>query len=155
MKKQFRYFMSGMFFPTDGEEYEINIPSPNLYDSREEAMEDQCFGYRFVWLDDAIGPQIAVFEKEKAEIAVEDNERVLKQWVEGNVLKMYSFEEFKKANGSIRMLKPECKGSCVIDGNTDFDDTDKTFKDVFLDMQKQKFYYIDSEAYWIEEVNGK
>lgn len=155
MKKQFRYFMSGMFFPTDGEEYEINIPSPNLYDSREKAMEDQCFGYRFVWLDDAIGPQIAVFEKEKAKIAVEDNERFLRSWVEGNVLKMYSFEEFKEANGSIRMLKPECKGRCFINGNTDFVDTDKTFKDVFPDMQKQKLYYIDSEAYWIEEVNGK
>lgn len=29
--KKYRYFMSGMFFPTDNEEYEINIPSPFLH----------------------------------------------------------------------------------------------------------------------------
>ena len=38
MAKKYRYFMSGMFEPTDGEMYEINIPSPHVYDSETEAL---------------------------------------------------------------------------------------------------------------------
>lgn len=152
MKKKYRYFMCGMFFPTDGEEYEINIPSPFLYDSKNEAMKDESFGYRFCWLDDAIGPEIIVYEKENFEVIEDGDKKFLKQWVEGNVLKTYSFEDFKKENGFIRMLKPELKGSGYIDSNTDFLDTDKTFREIFPNMQKLKLYYIDSEAYYIEEI---
>lgn len=50
------------------------------------------------------------------------------------------------------MLKPECKGRGFIDGNTDFVPTEKTFADIFPDIQPQKLYYIDNEAYWIGEV---
>ncbi len=149
---KYRYFMSGMFCPTDGEEYEINIPSPFLHNSEADAMKDSGFGYRFCLLDDSIGPVIVVYEHENFE-AVKGKEGIyLKQWVEGNVTKIYTFEEFRKENGYIRMLKPELKGRGFIDGDTDFLDTDKTFKDVFPDMQKQKLYYIDSEAYYIESV---
>lgn len=144
--------MSGMFCSTDGEEYEINIPSPFLYDSKNEAMKDGHFGYRFIWLDDTKGPEIIVFEGENFEVIEDGNEKYLKQWVDGNIIKTYSFEEFKKENGYIRMLKPEVKGSGYIDCNTDFLDTDKTFRDIFPDMQKQKLYYIDNEAYYIEEI---
>lgn len=152
MAKKYRYFMSGMFCPTDGEEYEINIPSPFLRDSKKEAMGDGCYGYRFVWLINAKGPEIIIYKNENFEVVDDGNEKYLKQWVEGSVLKTYTFEEFKEAGGYMRMLKPEIKGSGYIDGNTDFLDTDKTFRDVFPDMQKQKLYYIDNEAYWIEEV---
>lgn len=149
--KKYRYFINGMFFPTDNEEYEINIPSPFLYDSEEEAMKDEKFGYRFVLLDDAIGPQIVVFEKEDFVIVNENDTKYLKQWVEGQVLKIYTFEQFKEAGGYIRMLKPELKGKGYIDSCTDFLDTDKTFQDVYPNMLKGKLYYIDNQAYYVEE----
>lgn len=152
MSKKYRYHMGGMFCPTDGEEYEIDIPSPFLYNSQKEAMEDGRFGYRFVLLDDKMGPVIVVYEKENFEVIEEGDSKHLKQWVEGSVLAIYTFEDFKKAGGYIRMLKPELKGSGFIDCNTDFLDTDKTFKDVFPNMLRQKLYYIDNEAYCVEEV---
>lgn len=152
--KKYRYFMSGMFCPTDGEEYEINIPSPFLHNSKDEAMGDGSLGYRFIWLDDAIGAQIAVFKSEKFEVTTDKNEKCLKQWVEGGIVALYTFEDFKKANGYIRMLKPERKRSGFIDGDVDFLDTDKTFNDVFPNMQKLKLYYIDNEAYYIEEMRN-
>lgn len=42
--------------------------------------------------------------------------------------------------------------SGFIDGNTDFLDIDKTFRDVYPNMQKQKLYYIDNEAYYAEKI---
>lgn len=152
MEKKYRYFMSGMFAPTDGNEYEINIPSPFLYDSETEVMKDENFGYRFIYLGGDTEPILVIYEKEKFEVIENNGEKYLKQWVEGNVVKTYTYKEFKEANGYMRMLKPECKGLGFIDGNTDFVDTDKTFEDVFPNMQKQKLYYIDSEAYYIEEI---
>lgn len=150
--KKYRYFMSGMFSGTDGEEYEINIPSPFLHDSKEDAMRDDNFGYRFLLLDNQTGPVIVVYENEKFEVVKENKHTYLNQWVEGNVLDVYTFEKFKQEQGFIRMLKPEKKRCGYINGETDFLDTDKTFKDVFPNMQKQKLYYIDNEAYWIEEI---
>jgi len=151
---KYKYFMSGMVVPTDGEEYEINIPSPFLHNSKTEAMKDGEFGYRFLLLNEVRGPEIIVYEKENFKVVEDGDGKYLEQWVEGNVVGSYTFEEFKKAGGYIRMLKPELKGCGFIDGNTDFLDTDKTFKDIFPDMQKQKLYYIDNEAYYIEEVKN-
>lgn len=54
--------------------------------------------------------------------------------------------------GLIRILKPECKERSSIDGETDFVPTDKTFVDIFPDIQPKKLYYIDNEAYWIGEL---
>lgn len=155
MKSKYRYYMSGMFYPTDGEEYEINIPSPFSYETEGEAKRDGNFGYRFILLDETKGPEIIVYENEKSEVLEENGKKYLKTWVEGNVIKTYSFEEFKEAGGYIRMLKPELKGRGFIDGNTDFVDTDKSFKDVFPNMQKQKLYYIDDEAYFIEKIETR
>ena len=154
MAKKYRYFMSGMFCPTDAEEYEINIPLPFLHNSKAEAMKDEAFGYRFLLLDDVKGPEIIIYEKENFKVVEDGDRKYLEQWVDGNVIGSYTFEEFKKTKGYIRMLKPELKGCGYIDGNTDFLDTDKSFKDVFPNMQKQKMYYIDSEAYYIEEVDA-
>ena len=53
------------------------------------------------------------------------------------------------------MLKPECKGRGFIDGETDFVPTEKTFADIFPDIQPKKLYYIDNEAYWIGELKRK
>lgn len=155
MAKKYRYFMSGMFFPTDGEEYEINIPSPFWYDSEDEAMGDGCFGYHFIWDREISEPIVVIFAREEFELAEEKGKRYLNQWAEGKIVKTYSFDEFKKEGGYIRMLKPECKGLGFIDGDTDFLDTNKTFTDVFPNMQKQKMYYIDNEAYYIEEINSE
>lgn len=152
MKKQYRYFMNGMFYPTDGNVYEINVPSPFLYNSKAEAMKDENFGYRFIYLDGDTEPILVVFESEKFEVFKDNREKHLIQWVEGNVVKTYTYKEFKAANGYIRMLKPECIGLGFIDGNTDFIDTDKTFEDVFPNMQKQKLYYIDNQAYYVDEI---
>lgn len=67
----------------------------------------------------------------------------------------YTFDEFTAANGYMRMLKPEKKSSSFIDGDTDFLNTEKTFRDIFPDMKKQTLYYIDNEAYYIEEKEEK
>lgn len=148
--KKYRYFMSGMFTATDGNEYEINIPSPSSYASKAEAMEAGNFGYRFVLLEEDAGPQIIIYENENYKVVNDNNKKYLKTWVEGNIVKLYDYAEFTKMGGYIRMLKPECKGLGFIDGDTDFVDTNKSFKDIFPNMQKGKLYYIDNEAYYIE-----
>lgn len=149
--KKYRYFMSGMFYPTDKEEYEINIPSPFSHNSEEDAMADGNLGYRFIWDDIKNEPIIAIFQGENFSISKEGNKKTLNTWVTGNIIHTYNYDEFKENGGYIRMLKPECKGLGFIDSNTDFLDTDKTFLDVFPDMGKQKLYYIDNEAYCISE----
>ena len=115
-------------------------------------MADESFGYRFALLDEAKGPEILIFERANFEVVEDENGKYIKDWVEGDVVKTYTFEEFKEAGGYIRMLKPECKGRAFIDGDTDFLDTNKTFRDVFPDMQKKKLYYIDDEACSIEKI---
>lgn len=150
---KYRYFMSGMFYPTDGNVFEINIPSPVIHDSEEEAMADGNFGYRFIQIDRSVGPVIVIFKNENFKVTTDEKgQSCLEQWVEGKIVGTYTFEQFKKSGGYIRMLKPECKGRGFIDGNTDFVPTEKTFADIFPDIQPKKLYYIDNEAYWIGEV---
>ena len=149
---QYQYIMSGIFSGTDGEVYEINVPSFYMYNTKAEAMYDGRLGYRFILTSEKIGPELCVFEKEDFKVVNEDNQKHLETWVSGKCLKLYNFDEFKKAGGSIRMLKPEFKEAGYIDGNTDFIDINKTFKDIFPNMQKIKFYYIDNCAYYIKEI---
>lgn len=159
MAKKYRYFMSGMFEPTDGEMYEINIPSPHVYDSEKEALQDDGLGYRFILLDEETGPIIVIYENEKFKL--NEDKKSLNVWVTGNVIASYTFDEFTATNGYMRVLKPERNrekvnnGFIHIDGSTDFLTTSKTFKDIFPNMEKQKLYYIDSEAYYIEEKEEK
>lgn len=152
--KKYRHFACGMFTATDGEEYEINIPSPELYNSEREAMQAGDFGYRFVLLDNSNEPEIVIMEKETFKVIETDNdhEPQVLHWLSGNVVDIYDFEKFKKLGGYIRMLRPECKDLGAINCETDFIDTDKTFADVFPNMQKRKMYYIDREGYYIENL---
>lgn len=148
--KKYRYVMDGMFEGTDGETYEINAPSHKSYDTEKEAMEDEWFAYRFLWDEKAKEPILVVFEEEGSEIVEKDGQYYIKQWVEGEILKTYTFGEFQKNGGFLRVLKPEAKKRGFIDGESDFEDTNKTFAEIFPSMKKDKLYYVDSEAYFIE-----
>ena len=67
------------------------------------------------------------------------------------ILAAYTFEEFKKNDEYIRQLKPSSRGKYVTD-ESDFVDTDKSFADVFPNMEQGKLYYVDDEAYFIGNV---
>ena len=125
--------MSGMFAATDQNHYEINIPSPHTYETEEEAMADGAFGYRFVLLPGG-------------------KENYIKDWVEGDIVGIYDFDEFTKAGGYIRLLNPELGDNVCIIEDSDFLDTDKTFADIFPNMEHLKLYYIDNLAYSIDEI---
>ena len=115
-------------------------------------MADGHLGYRFALLDNTIGPQLLVFERERFEVKTKNGRKYLRDWVEGQVVKSYTFEEFTEAGGYIRLLKPGIRVTGFIDADTDFLDTDRTFRDVFPHMQEQKLYYVDDEAYRIEKL---
>lgn len=146
----YKYFMGGMFNGTDGEQYDISIPAPFVCETEDEAVaKNGCLGYRFVDFD-GHGPIIVIFEHETAELA--EDKKSLNVRVGGTVVKTYTFAEFAAAGGVMRALKPECRDKVFLDGNNDFVDTDKSFVDVFPDMQKQKLYYIDNESYYTEFI---
>lgn len=44
-KYKYKYFMNGMIDGTDGKTYEIEVPSPFLYDSELAAMKDSELVY--------------------------------------------------------------------------------------------------------------
>lgn len=144
--------MSGIFSGTDGEEYEINIPFPYVRHTEMEAICDGYAAYRFILFDEETGPEICIFEGEDFKVVDKDNQKYLKIWPKGNCLKSYNFNEFQKIGGTIRMLKPKLKMEAYINGNTDYINTDKTFKDIFPNMKKAKLYYIDSCTYNIKEI---
>ena len=80
----------------------------------------------------------------------DSEEKAIKSWVEGEVLATYSFQEFIKAGGKMRMLKPEHQGAHLEE--EDFIDTENNFADCFPAMEPCKLYYIDSEAYYIKKI---
>lgn len=63
---KYKYYMYGMFTDTDGNRYDICIPSPFMRDSESEAMKDEVFGYRFLTIDSA-EPLLVAFAKEHVE----------------------------------------------------------------------------------------
>lgn len=143
---KYRYYMCGMFDGTDGNRYSICIPSPFVRDSKAEAMKDEDFAYRFLVIDSA-GPRLIAFANEHFE-PMNNGKMQLKCWVDKNVVGAYTFEEFKKNGGHIRQLKQSSMGKYVID-ESDFIDTDKSFADMFQNMEQGKLYYVDGEAYYI------
>lgn len=73
-----------------------------------------------------------------------------KCWVNKDVVGAYTFEEFKKNGGFMRLVKPSSREKYVTD-ESDFVDTDKSFVDMFPNMEKEKLYYVDVGAYFIQE----
>lgn len=152
----YRYFMNGMFWGDNKRSYEIEIPAPNIYGTKDEAMKDSLLAYRFVSVDGE--PVIAVYSREnhRMETQEEAGKRMpaMLTWVEGTPVAMYTYKDFIAKGGSIRILKAEKEGSFHIDAAEDFEATDETFKDIFPESEKwTKPEYIDNEAYYIAEVD--
>ena len=112
-------------------------------------MKDENFAYRFLAIDSA-WPMLIAFANEHFE-SMNNGKMQLKCWVDKNVVGAYTFEEFKKNGGHIRQLKQSSREKYVTD-ESDFVDTDKSFADVFPNMEKGKLYYVDGETYYIGEV---
>lgn len=110
---EYRYFMYGMFDGTDGNRYDICIPSPFVRNSKAEAMKDKNFAYRFLAIDSA-GPMLIAFANEHFE-PMNNGKMQVKCWVDKNVVGTYTFEELKKNGGYIRQLKQSSREKCVID----------------------------------------
>lgn len=146
---KYRYYTCGMFYGTDGNRYDIYIPSPFVRDSKAEAMRDENFAYRFLTIDSA-EPMLVAFANEHFE-PINNGKMQLKCWVDKDVVGTYTFEEFKENGGYIRQLKSSSRGKYITD-ESDFFDVDKSFADVFPNMEQGKLYYVDDEAYFIGEV---
>lgn len=106
--KKYCYFMFGMFTGTDGNRYDICIPSPFVRNSKGEAMKDENFACRFCVIDSA-EPMLVAFANEHFESMNNDKMQV-KCWVDKDVVGTYTLEEFKKNGGYIRQLKPSSRG---------------------------------------------
>lgn len=145
---KYKYYMYGMFTGTDGNRYDICIPSPFVRGSKAEAIKDENFAYRFLAIGSA-GPLLVAFANEHFE-PINNDKMQLRCWVNKNVVGAYTFEEFKKNGGHIRQLKSSSRGKYIIN-ESDFVDTDKSFADVFQNMKQGKLYYVDDEAYFIQE----
>lgn len=74
-------------------------------------------------------------------------------WVDKNIVGTYTFEEFKNNGGYIRQLKSSSMRKYVTN-ESDFVDTDKSFADVFPNVEQGKLYYVDGEAYYIREITN-
>ena len=146
--EKYRYYMCGMFSGTDGNRYDICIPSPFVRDSKSEAMKDADFAYRF-WAIDSAEPMLIAFANEHFE-PMNNGKMQLRCWVDKRIIGTYTFEEFKKNGGYIRQLKPSSRGKYVTD-ESDFVDVDKSFAEVFPYIEKGKLYYIDDESYFVAE----
>lgn len=105
---KYRYYMCGMFDGTNGNEYNICIPSPFVRDSKGEAMKGENFVYRF-WATDSTGPMLVAFANEHFE-PINNGKMQVKCWVDKDVVGTYTFEEFKKNGRYIRQLKPSSRG---------------------------------------------
>ena len=146
--KKYLYYMCGMFSGTDGNRYDICIPSPFVRNSKSEAMKDADFAYRF-WAIDSAEPMLIAFANEHFE-PMNNGKMQLRCWVDKHIIGTYTFEEFRKNGGYIRQLKPSSRGKYVTD-ESDFVDVDKSFAEVFPYIEKGKLYYVDDESYFVEE----
>jgi len=178
---KYRYMLSGTFTP---EKYEcihkgterdflcIEIPSPFSYKNENEAMKDDSFSYRFVFVDGEV--KIAVYPGEDFEVNKDANGRkCLKTWVKGEPFHFYNFEEFKTLGGMIHEMPSDMIFHISETDNLSEDEliskleawksetkstswdekdyeTNATFTDLFPSLKPEdKPIYIDNEAYYI------
>lgn len=87
--KKYCYFMFGMFTGTDGNKYNICIPSPFVRDSKAEAMKDENFAYRFLTIDSA-GPMLVAFANEHFK-PMNNGKMQLKCWVDKDAAGAFCF----------------------------------------------------------------
>lgn len=154
--KKFRYHNVAIFLGIDDEEYQIDIPSPFLCDTKEDAKKSEDLTPRFLRITGVPileEPLLVLYDKpedvEKG--TTKEGKDCLFIRTQGEIIKTYTYEEFKMAGGTLKMLKPECKGN-IMTYEDDYIETSKTFAQCFPNMQTNKTYYVDSEAYWIEEI---
>ena len=155
--KKYSYFMSAMYsvyietednpFETEAI-YEIAMPSPYKHNTKEEAMSDKCLHFRFTLSDDGKDVQIVIFKKED----YDPDKESLGEYLDasGEIIKVYTFEQFKKAGGYIRLLDPELDEDICIIEEWHFLETDKTFNDIFKNTSKEYLESIENESYFIQ-----
>lgn len=85
-------------------------------------------------------------------VFIAEADEIVKKDTENQGVGIYDFDEFTKAGGYIRLLNPELGDDVCIIEDSDFLDTDKTFADIFPNMEHLKLYYIDNLAYPIDEI---
>lgn len=100
--EKYQYYMCGMFDGTDGDRYDICIPSPFVQNSKTKAMKGGDFACCFRAIDSA-GPILIAFTNEHFE-PMNSGKMQLRCWVDQNVVGAYTFEEFKKNDWYIRQL---------------------------------------------------
>lgn len=74
-----------------------------------------------------------------------------KKYCEGEINYVSSGAFNNGVSNKLMPLKQSSRGKYVTD-ESDFVDTDKSFADVFPNMEKGKLYYVDGETYYIGEV---
>ena len=143
--KKYKYVFYGSFCDNEGKYYEIDIETPNVWDSEEEAKYDTT-GYRFINLNNNI--YLVAFERE---IMNDD----LTISLDGETTR-YTYEQFIKNGGVIRKLKETSKDKLCLEDD-DYDVCNKSFDELFSNTQGKTPYsvYIDSLAYCIREIDVK
>lgn len=150
--KKYRHHAFCIFFGTNDEEYMLDIPSPYLCDTEDEALKMGEFAPRFVKLKEFDTPFLMLFDDEEFEAGVmDDGTKCLYGHTVGDVYVAWNFDDFTKNGGAIRIRTEESKGN-VITYDEDYVATNHTFSDCFPMMKENKPYYVDYEAYKIEIV---
>ena len=146
--KKYKYVFCGSFFDNEGNNYEIDVETPNIWDSEEEAKNDTT-GYRFIRINDNV--YLVAFERESLSFVNGD----LCVSVDGKTTR-YTYEQFIENGGVIRKLKETSKDKLCWEDD-DYDVVNKSFDELFSNTQgKNTPYsiYIDSLAYYIREIDG-
>lgn len=150
----------------------IEIPSPFLHTTEENAMKDCDFAYRFIALDSEV--VIAVYASEDFSVHYNENgQSKLQTWVKGSMFFVYTYDKFKELGGKIyeipnsemhivsnehpvEELLSELKNleSETEEIKINYNDyvVDATFAELFPMLSaKDKPVYIDNEAYDIRK----
>lgn len=176
---KYRYVMCGSFTPdayrfkhkdTIHDMLSIEIPASFSHDTEKEVMQDGHLAYRFISLNKEV--VIAVYANEGFTVNADTKGRKhLKTWVEGEMIRSYTYAQFKAMGGRIYEI-PSSMMCCLPDdlneqealekieewdsktdavpvNLTDYE-TDTTFIELFpMLSEKDRAVYIDNEAYTI------